>query len=205
MYKLLLALGIVLLLTVAVWYFFFRGYTIKNYPPKNDTIVAFGDSLVEGVGSDSGGFVSLLSKMLGKPVVNMGVSGNTTDDGYQRLEVVLKTNPGIVLVLLGGNDAIRKMPIDGTFSNLEKIITELQRDGILVVLLGVRGNLLSDTYEKKYKELAERTGSAYVPNVLKGVFARPDLMHDAIHPNDKGYAIIADRVYEVLEPLVFKK
>jgi len=205
MYRVFLVITIACSLAGVLWYFFILGYDIKNYPPQNETIVAYGDSLVSGVGSDTGGFVSLLSQKLGVPIINLGMPGDTTASGYARIETVKAKQPGIVVVLLGGNDALRKVPIEDTFLNLEKIITELQKDGAVIVLLGVRGGLLSDPYEKKYKELAERTGSAYVPNILKGLITRQEYMADALHPNDKGYAIIADSVYETLEPLVSGK
>lgn len=197
----LVAFGLILIVGV-VWYFMARSYEIKNYPPRNNIIVAFGDSLVSGVGSDTGGFVSQLSQKSGVKIINLGMPGDTTESGYARIDTVKAEHAGIVLVLLGGNDALRKIPIETTFSNLEKIITELQSDGSIVILLGVRGGLLNDPYEDKYRELAERTGSAYVSNVLKGLITHTDLMADALHPNDRGYAIMTERIFETLEPLL---
>ncbi len=190
---------ILVLLVIVLWAT--GDESVKNAPPRNDTIVAFGDSLVEGVGSQKGGgFVSLLSARLGTPIINLGVAGDTTGDGLARLEDVREKKPGTVIVLLGGNDALRRAPLETTFGNLERIITTLQKDGAMVVLLGVRGGLLSDPYDAEYQALAERTNALYVENVLKGLIGRPELMFDTIHPNDAGYAIIAERVYEALEP-----
>lgn len=197
------ALGLIVLVLIGgiLLYFFWPEAVVTNAPPKNNTIVVFGDSLVEGVGSErGGGFVSMLSERLEIDIVNMGVGGNTTADGLARLPDVQKVDAGTVIVLLGGNDAIRRVPREETFQNLERIIRALQEDGAMVVLLGVRGGVLSDPYDEEYEALAERTGSIYVENVLKGLIGRSELMFDGIHPNDKGYAIIAERVAETLEP-----
>lgn len=184
--------------------FFFRDTTkIVNYPSSGTTIVAFGDSLVEGVGSTKGNdFVSLLSDTTGESIQNLGVSGDTTRDGLARVDEVLNLKPKIVLLLLGGNDYIKKIPKEETFSNLEKIITQIQEEGSIVILLGVRGGVIRDEYKDDYKALAKKTGSAYVPNVLEGLFGRSNLMYDAIHSNDAGYKIIAERVEPVLLELL---
>jgi acyl-CoA thioesterase I len=187
-----------------VWVWINRDHnTITNNPPKNSTIVAFGDSLVEGVGSvRGGGFVSITSEKLGIPIRNMGIRGNTTADGLTRIAELRNIDPGIVVILLGGNDALRNIPPDETFKNLRSITTTLQSDGTLVVLLGIRGAALRDPYSERFERLARETGSVYVENVLKGLLGRPEYMDDAIHPNDIGYSLIADRVVEVLKPFI---
>ncbi|MES2953104.1 MAG: GDSL-type esterase/lipase family protein [Patescibacteria group bacterium] len=191
------------LVLIFLGYQFFEQETeIRNYPPKNAKIVAFGDSLVEGVGASTGkDFVSVLSVKIGEPIVNLGKSGNTTEDGLKRLPEVIKMDAGTVLVLLGGNDYLRRIPKADTVKNLEKIIGELQSRGTLVVLLGVRGGLLKDNYEKEYRELAERAKAAYVPNVLEGILGKASLMFDQIHPNDSGYEVIAQKVFSILKGL----
>ncbi len=178
-------------------YFLFKSPNIKNYPPKNSTIVAFGDSLVLGVGStESNDFVSLLSKKTGRPIVNLGVSGNTTAQGLERIDEVISKDPGTVIVVLGGNDYLRKLPQEETFNNLRKIITTLQSKGIMVVLLGVRGGLLVDKFNSDFKSLAKETGVVFVPNVLDGLIGDSRYMtSDGIHPNDLGYQKIAEKVY----------
>src|SRR3989344_5841326 len=72
---------------VLLWYFAFheRGASVKNYPSAGTDIIAFGDSLVAGIGADSGkDFVSLLSQKIGKPIINLGVPGETTEQGLAR-------------------------------------------------------------------------------------------------------------------------
>ncbi|MES2213236.1 MAG: GDSL-type esterase/lipase family protein [Patescibacteria group bacterium] len=192
---------IVLALSIAVVYYFFgtQHVSVRNYPPKNDIIVAFGDSLVEGRGSTPGNdFVSLLSRKIHKPILNLGVAGNTTEDGLGRLDDVLKQNPGTVIVLFGGNDYIRNIPRERTFENLRQIISTLQQDGVFVILLGIQGGILTDSYESSFDALAQETNVLYVPNVLGGLFGNPKFMSEVVHPNDLGYAKIADKIYNII-------
>lgn len=197
-------LGFAILVLIPVLYFVFRGgETITNYPPRNQTIVAFGDSLVEGVGSSAGNdFVSVVGRTLGKEIVNKGKSGDTTADGLARIDDVLSENPGIVIVLLGGNDALRRVPKKETFTNLGIIVERLQASGAMVVLLGVRGGILGDGYAGDYEALAKKYHTAYVSNVLEGLITNQQYMYDGIHPNDQGYAIVAGRVVEVLKKVM---
>ena len=102
------------------------------------------------------------------------------------------------MLLLGGNDFLKRVPKHEMLSNLEQIITAIQNKGAVVILLGVRGGLITDSYESDLRSLAEKTGSAYVPNVLKGLIGNPKYMDDSIHPNNAGYAIIADHIYPLL-------
>lgn len=192
---------IVIPIIVLILYFIFKSPGIKNYPPRNHTVVAFGDSLVQGVGSTiSNDFVTLLSKKIGKPIINLGVSGNTTAQGLDRIDEVISRDPGTVIVLLGGNDYLRKIPQDQTFSNLRKIIVTLQSKGIVVILLGVRGGLLVDKFNSDFKTLAKETGVIFIPNVLDGLIGDSRYMSsDGIHPNDVGYSMIADKVYNYIK------
>jgi len=205
MKKVLVIIGIVIL--VAGAYFVLKNTlapkNITNYPSRGTNIIAFGDSLIAGVGSTEGSdFVSLLSRRLGQPIQNLGKSGDTTITALTRLNEVLANDPKIVLILLGGNDYLGKIDKTVTFQNLGMMIEAIQNDGAIVVVLGVRGGLLKDNYESDYKELAQKYGAAYVSNVLANLIGRSDLMSDTIHPNDNGYKIIADKVYPVLVKLI---
>jgi lysophospholipase L1-like esterase len=190
---------IFLLVVVFSWFLFFKKDKIKNYPSNGVDIIAFGDSLIEGIGSTSGNdLVSLLSQKTGRKIINLGVSGNTTEDGLNRISQLDNYNPKVVILLLGGNDYLRKVPVDQTFSNLEKIITHIQSRGSVVVLLGVRGSLIDDKYKDRYEALSRKYETVYVEDVLSGLFGNNQYMSDAVHPNDLGYKKIAERVYPVL-------
>jgi len=176
---------------------------ITNYPASGTEIIAFGDSLIAGVGATPGNdLVSRLEVAIGQPIINLGVSGDTTADGLVRLETVTSRDAKVVLLLLGGNDAIRSVPRKTTRDNLATMITEIQSTGAVVILLGVRSGILSDGYDDMYEELADTYGTAYVPDVLRGVFGRPNLMSDPIHPNDAGYEKLSERVLPVLESVL---
>jgi acyl-CoA thioesterase-1 len=182
-------------------YFLFQDKTeIVNYPPKEGTIVAFGDSLIRGVGSpETEGFVLTLSSKIGEPIINMGIPGNTTADGLARVDTILENNPRMVLVLLGGNDRLRQIPTEQTLANIRLIISKIQGGGAIVVVLGVRGNLLSGRFDDELENIADEMGAVFVPNVLDGIFGNEQLMFDTIHPNREGYALIAEKVYGILE------
>lgn len=195
--------GGVLVLGGIFFYVMSTRISITNYPLKDGPIVAFGDSLVEGVGSTKGNdFVSLLAKKIGEPITNLGVSGDTTEQGLVRIKDVTDLNPRLVIVLLGGNDFLRKVPRQQTFDNLRGIVEKIQATGAAVILLGVRGGLFTDSADGLYEDLAHETKSAYVSNVLDGLFADSRYMSDAIHPNDVGYSKVADRVYRVVKDLL---
>jgi acyl-CoA thioesterase-1 len=203
MKPLLIILVGVLIVGAAFLFFFATSDTVTNYPSAGTTIVAFGDSLVEGVGATSGNdFVSVLSRQLDEPIVNLGVRGDTTAAALARIDQVIEQDPKVVIVLLGGNDYLQRIPKEETFSNLNQIVTTIHDSGAVVVLLGVQGGLLSDGYKSEYESLAESLGTAYVPNVLDGLFGKADLMSDTVHPNDAGYQIIADKVESVVSELV---
>ena len=172
-----------------------RSVPITNYPSSGDAVVAFGDSLIEGVGATAGGdLVAQLSKKIGEPIVNLGIAGNTTAQGLARVDRVLEYKPKVVIVLLGGNDFLRKVPKEETFRNLENIVTKIQSAGAVVVLLGVQGGVLGDPYREEFESLAKRKGTVYVSNVLQGLIGRSEYMADAVHPNNTGYAKIAERI-----------
>lgn len=196
---------LVFILFGAAFWYFNHGWDIKNYPAQSGTtIIAFGDSLVEGIGATEGNdFVSRVGRELNVPIVNVGVQGNTTAHGLARLERdVLSKDPKIVMVLLGGNDFIRRIPKDETFRNLQEIVDRIHAKGAIVVLLGVRGGVLKDIYRADYDEFAKKNKVAYVPNVLSGLLGDMEFMADTVHPNDKGYEVIAKRVAPVLESVL---
>lgn len=137
-------------------------------------------------------------------VHNLGIPGNTTADGLARVEQAVQLQPRVVLLCLGGNDTLRGVPAEQTFANLGTMIDRFQQGGSFVVLLGVRSAGLSDKNAKRFERLAKSKGVPLVPNILDGVLFTPSLMADQIHPNDKGYAKIAERLEAALLPLLPK-
>ena len=195
-----------ILLVLVAWYFFFhstRDINITNFPSQGTDIIAFGDSLVAGSGATSGNdFISLVSKKVGREIINLGVPGDTTADGLARINELDRYRPKVVILLLGGNDHLKKVPIETTFENLGKIIENIHSRGAIVLLLGVRGNLFGDKFEPEFEKLRDRYKTAYVSDVLDGLFGNAKFMEDSIHPNDAGNRVIAERIYPVLTPLL---
>jgi lysophospholipase L1-like esterase len=179
----------------ALWSFFNREPQVTNYPTTGTTIIAFGDSLTEGVGTtERNDYASLLSARIGEPIINMGISGDTTADGLKRLDALLEQDPKVVILELGGNDALKRVPVETTFKNLATIIERIQAKGGAVVLVGISGGFYGTRYDKEFETLARTYGVAYVPNIVKGLLGRTEYMSDTIHPNDAGHVIIADRI-----------
>jgi len=172
-------------------------------PTSGQSIVVFGDSLVAGRGASAGqDFVSVLSRRLGASIINAGQSGDTTGAALTRLNRdVLALNPRIVVVLLGGNDYLRRVPTEETFTNLDSIVTQIRQRGAAVILVGVGVGLISDPYRAEYKALARRRSAGLIPDILDGIIGHTTLMSDSIHPNDRGYAMVADRLEPVLRDL----
>lgn len=174
-------------------------------PTSGKRIIAFGDSLVEGRGATPGkDFVSVLARRLSTPIENAGHSGDTTGTALERLERdVLSRNPRVVIVLLGGNDFLRRVPTGDTFRNLSTIVERIRARGAAVVLVGVSLGLFSDSYGDEYERLARRTSSGLVPDILDGILGRNDRMSDSIHPNDEGYRMMAERIEPAIRRLIY--
>ena len=180
-------IAVIFLIFATTVVIFYKPSRIKNYPPQKRGLVAFGDSLIKGVGaSEDGGFVTLLSEEIGWPIVNLGVPGNTSKQG-------------IVMVLFGGNDYLHSVPLEETFKNLETIVDKIQDKGAVVILLGIQGGILEDPFEPHFRTLARKKGALYVPNVLDSLIGNAEYMSDEIHPNDRGQRVIADKIYPVLD------
>ncbi len=178
---------------------------VKFLTPHQGPVVVIGDSLSVGVGADrpDEGYVALLEKRLGVKIVNKGISGNTTGDGLARLEDdVLAQKPGLVIIELGGNDFLRKAEPAEVFANLEKMIDRIQAQEVPVLLLGIQSSVLRDQHEADFRALAERKGTAYVPNIVADVAGNQALKADPIHPNSAGYVTVADRIEPELRKLV---
>lgn len=194
--------SIIAIIVILVGFYFLVRKDITNYPPKNDTIVLFGDSLAFGYGSTKDNdMASQLSRKLNTRVINMGVNGNTSSDGVVRVDEVVAQNPGIVLLSLGGNDFLRRVDRSATRANLATIIQKLQGAGSVVIILGVRDQALVDNADEMYKELSKTYKTGYVSNILAGLVGDSRYMFDSIHPNDVGYAKIVERVYPVVVDL----
>ena len=177
-------------------------------------IVCFGDSITAGFGLDAGqSFPDLLQADLDRRglayrVVNLGVSGDTTQDGLARFPMALAEKPAIVLLELGGNDGLRGIPLSITRANLGQIIEQAQAAGARVVLAGMSlppnyGPAFIGRFEAVYRDLAAKYKVTLIPFLLEGVGAHDELMQrDGIHPNAAGARQVEALVMKALAPLV---
>ena len=175
---------------------------VKNSEPRGQSIICFGDSLTYGTGAPpESSYPAQLGRLIGREVVNAGIPGDTTEDALFRLDRdVLAHDPRVVLITLGGNDLMRDVPKDDAFRNLEQIVRRIQDHGALVVVGGIKIPLIDRGYGKAYKKLRRSTGCLLIPDILDDIMGDDRLMSDRIHPNGKGYEIMAQRFYRAVEP-----
>jgi acyl-CoA thioesterase-1 len=181
-------------------------------------ILVVGDSLSAEYGIGAGtGWVALLQKRLAaqnKPhrVVNASISGDTTAGGRSRLPAALRTHkPAIVILELGGNDALRGLPLSTTRANLLAMAQAAQAAGAKVVVVGMQlppnyGARYGREFEGLFADVAKQAKAALVPFLLKGVADRPDALDwfqpDRIHPLAKAHPQMLDNVWPALRPLL---
>lgn len=177
---------------------------VRNLRSTGEAIVCFGDSLTEGVGADAGeDYPSVLSRRLNFPIVNAGQRGDTTAQALERLsDSVLRRNPRLVIVLLGGNDFLRQLPRAESKKNLTEIVRRIQQQGAMVAIAGMKLGLFTDEFAAIYEDIAKEFGALYIPQVMKGILSDATLKSDPIHPNGAGYRLIAERIAERVRPLL---
>ena len=177
---------------------------VANLDAPGEVVVFFGDSITRGYGvrpEDS--FPSLVASALGIAFVNAGIPGDTTAAGLARIQHdVVSHRPRLTLVEFGGNDFLRRVPLEETLKNLDEIVRMLVAQGMMVVILEVNVGLMGDPYLEGYRAVAKRYGAVLVADVMKGILGNPDLKVDGIHPNPQGHRLISERVIQVLRPLL---
>lgn len=178
-------------------------------------ILVVGDSLSAEYGLARGtGWVELLRarlRDLGRPhlVVNASISGETTAGGRSRIEGLLRRQrPSIVMIELGGNDALRGLDLGATRQNLIDMVAKSRNAGARVLLLGMKvppnyGRGYSDAFERLFEAIARDTGVAWVPFFLEGIADQLEYFQsDRIHPNERAQSRMLDNVWPQLQLLL---
>lgn len=175
-------------------------------------LVAFGDSLTHGFGLAQGdGFVPQLQRWLkarGRDVtvINMGVSGDTTEGGRARLAWALAGGADALILELGGNDLLRGVDPARSRANLDAMLGELGRRKVPVLLAGLEAPLnygpdYKAAFDGMFADLARAHGTLLYPSFMKGIVRQGGLMQrDGVHPNAKGVGVIVNGI----GPLVLK-
>lgn len=178
-------------------------------------LLVVGDSLSAEYGLARGtGWVALLQQRLAQrspaaSVVNASISGDTTSGGRSRLAALLKTHrPTHVVIELGGNDALRGLPLSMTRDNLLAMVRAAMAAGAKVMLLGMQvppnyGARYGQDFGALFAEVARTEGTALVPFMLSAFAERPDaaawFQPDRIHPLAKAHPLILDTVWAVMQ------
>jgi len=178
-------------------------------------IVVLGDSISAEYGLPRGtGWVALLRQRLAQEridysVANASISGDTTSGGRARLPALMqRLKPSIVIVELGGNDALRGVPLSTTEDNLRTIIEQAQQGHAKVVLVGMYvppnyGPEYTQKFHGIYGQLAKELRVPLVPFLLAGIADKPDMFQaDQIHPAQQAQAVLLDNVWPAVKPLL---
>lgn len=184
--------------------------------PERLAIVFLGTSLTAGFGlPESEAFPALIQSRIDTAgldyrVVNAGVSGDTSAGGLRRLDWLLRLPVAVLVLELGANDMLRGQPVDALESNLAGILarTRAAHPDVRFVVAGMRaapnlGREYTEAFDAVYPRLARRYEAALLPFLLEDVAARPELNQaDGIHPTAAGHALVAERVWRTLEPVL---
>lgn len=175
---------------------------IKNTGSKGKNIICFGDSITFGYGVNPGeDYPSALAKLIAHPLINAGIDGDTSSDGLKRIKAdVLEKEPYLVLIEFSGNDFIKKVPVELTVANVEKMILEAQAQGAMVGIVDVSAGLFLIEYRLRLFKLSWETGAIFIPGVLTKIITNPSMKSDFMHPNALGYNLVAQRVYNSILP-----
>jgi acyl-CoA thioesterase-1 len=224
---LIIIIGALISCGVVVWYFLTP--IRQDQPPTGSsdqkqhttiptyTIAAFGDSLTAGYGvALEESYPMQLEKQLRVTypfirVINMGVSGETSAGGKDRVSFIIRQKPNLVLLNLGANDMLRGLSPEETETNLRSIIQSLQKENIPILILGMQsvasnGIAYKKQFDAIYPRLAKDYSLPLVPFFLEGVALNQALnTGDGIHPNKEGYSlIISKNINPVLLPYLEK-
>jgi acyl-CoA thioesterase-1 len=187
--------------------------SISSWAQANPVILVLGDSLSAEYGLPRGsGWVTILEQQLSKEgsswqIFNASISGETTAGGLTRLPPLLnQKKPGIVMIELGANDALRGLSLEESKSNLQKMIMMSKQSGAKVLLFGMQippnyGQKYTAQFKALYPALANQEKVALIPFFLDGVATKTELFQaDRIHPNAQAQIVLFKNVWGAMTP-----
>jgi acyl-CoA thioesterase-1 len=190
---------------------------VSSKPPPSPSyqLLVMGDSLSAEYGLPRGtGWVNLLSQRLAQShpqwkVINASISGETTAGGRSRVELLLKTHrPALLVIELGGNDALRGLPLTSTQENLLFMAQQAKLQGARVLLLGMKvppnyGADYNEQFAKAFAQVAKQTQSRLLPFFLEPLAVPGDwFQSDRIHPNEKAQSLMLQHTWPMLEKML---
>jgi lysophospholipase L1-like esterase len=166
----------------------------------NDELLAFGDSLTVGVGADTQlSYPAQLSRLLGRNVINAGVSGELSVAGARRLPGLLdKYEPELLILLHGGNDILQRRSRDELRANLRRMYEAAHQRQVEVVMIAVPQLNLGFSDAKLYQQLATELQIPLLSDKLGELLADPQYRSDSVHLNAQGYRQLAEAVADLL-------
>jgi len=177
------------------------GGSPKLAPLAPDAVVlAFGDSLTYGTGaSEAQSYPAQLEALIARKVVRAGVPGEVSAAALARLPRVLdEERPALLLLCIGGNDFLRNLGKAQVAANVQTMVAMARQRGIGVVLIGTPEKGLLLTPPAFYADIAEQMRVPYEGKVIGEILRNSELKSDAVHPNARGYRLIAERLAELL-------
>ena len=173
----------------------------KLAPLAPDAVVlAFGDSITYGTGaSENESYPAQLERFIGRKVVRAGVPGEVSAQALARLPHALEEHrPQLLVLCIGGNDFLRNLGKAQAAANVQTMVAVAKQRGIDVLLIGTPEKGLTVTPPSFYAEIAEQHRIPYEGSVIGEILRNSELKSDTIHPNARGYRLIAERVAELL-------
>lgn len=203
----------VILLLAAIAVLAACGKAKEQALPAGSRVLALGDSLTAGAGvTPAEAWPSLLAGRSGWVVVNGGVSGDTSAEALLRLPALLEQHtPALVLVTLGGNDMLRRIPRQETIANLEKILALIKAHGAKAVLLATPNpSLMGAVFQQLsapefYRKVAAEQQVALIEDAVADVISDPQLKVDPLHPNAAGHALLSAKIFEELQAIGYAR
>lgn len=169
--------------------------------PGDAVVLAFGDSLTYGTGAREGeSYPAQLERLIGRRVVGAGVPGEVTAQALARLPGMLDEHaPKLLLLCIGGNDFLRRLGNRQAESNVRAMVKLARSRGVEVLLIGTPEPGFSVSPPEFYAAIAEEFRLPYEEDVIGEVLRDASLKADPIHPNARGYRIIAERIAGALK------
>ena len=169
--------------------------------PSDAIVLAFGDSLTFGTGASEGeSYPAQLERLIGRRVVRAGVPGEITAQALARLPGALDEHaPHLLLLCIGGNDFLRRLGNQQAERNVREMVKLARSRGVAVILIGTPEPGFTVTPPAFYSSIAREFRLPYEEGIIGQVLKDANLKADPIHPNARGYRLIAERVADQLK------